>query len=395
MEKQLIPLLAAIISGSSQGIDGLNPYESLPSAQAHGVANMLYYALPLLPPEQQPQAAQKRVLKELSYVAAAREAIQQRELEALFARFEAEKITVLPLKGCIIKYLYPKPEMRNMSDIDLLIDPRQAAQIKTVMDELGYDTYYYEQGDTDVYISPARMNYEIHRSLRNGGFNASSRSFLGALVSYATPKRGYEYVLELPYEEHYAYLLCHFVDHLICGGIGVRQVMDIFLCRHRWSLEPNRLDALLGSLELKEFAATLERMADCWFGGGQGDRVTEELGTYIFGSGVFGTNTQRVADLMLRNQGTANRFAYVLKRLFLPADIMKKYFPSLKKAPFLLPFYWIFRILRGVFCRNRKLSEEMNTVIHTTDETLNERVAFYRRCGLKVYQPEPSEGGQP
>lgn len=386
MHEQLILLLSAALGSPPQSFDGRNPFECLPCAQAHSVANMLYYALPLLPTEQQPQAAQKRILKELAYAAATREAVQQRELNTLLERFEQEKITVLPLKGCIIKFLYPKPEMRVMSDTDLLFDPKQAAQVRAVMNELGYETKKYGQGDTDFYISPAKMSYELHRSLRAEGYHESSRSFLQSLTSYALPKRGYQYILELPNEEHYAYLLCHFVKHLLNGGIGVRQVMDVYLCRHRWSFHEKRLSLLLEKLELADFAAVLERLADAWFGGGQGDRITEELGAYVLGSGTFGTDTQRVADRMLREQKKTNRFVYVLKRLFPHADTMKQYFPSLKKAPFLLPFYWIFRIFRGVFCRNRKLSDEMNTVLRTTDETVNERAAFYRRCGLKIYE---------
>lgn len=387
MEKeQLITLLAVALGSPRQDVEKRNLFESLPLAQAHGVANMLYYALPQLPEEQQPKEAERRLLKELAYAAAAREALQQRELDAIFARFEAEHIAVLPLKGCVIKQLYPKPEMRYMSDTDLLFDPAQAASVRTVLEELGYTNYRFAQGETDLYFSPMRMNYELHRSLQNEGFNENSRRFLGGLLSCARPKEGCKHILELPKEEHYAYLLCHFVKHLLNGGIGVRQVMDIYICRHGWSFDEERLAALFRELELTDFAATLERLADHWFGSGAGDDVTDELGAYILGSGTFGTDEQRVADRMLKEQKKPNRACYVLRRVFPPFELMSFYFPRLKKLPFLLPFYWVLRIFRGIFCRKRKLSNEIDTVFRTTDETLKERTAFYRRCGLKVYE---------
>ena len=393
MEERLISLLAAALGKGMRSAEAVNVLECLPLAQKHGVANMLYYALPRLPAEQQPAEPGRRLLRGLAYTAAARDAVQERELDTLFARFEAEKIAVLPLKGCVIKTLYPKPDMRYMSDVDLLFDKKQAARVREIMQSLGYETMKFEQGDTDFYISPTRLNYELHRSLGDESFNAGSRCFLESLLSAAVPREGKAFLLELPQEEHYAYLLCHFVKHLINGGIGVRQVMDIYICRHGWCLDEKKLAALLQKLELTEFAATLERLAECWFGGGQGDAVTDELGAYIFGSGTFGTDEQRVADRILRDQEKTNRAAYVLRRVFLPYKTMCAYFPSLKKVPFLLPFYWIFRILRGIFCRNKKLSEEINTVIRTTDETVSERAAFYRRCGLKVYEKR-NIGGQ-
>lgn len=386
MDEPLILLLGATLGRPPQNVKISNVMVSLPLAQKHSVANMLYYVLPQLPQEQQPKEAARHLLKELAYAAAAREALQHRELDAILTRFEAEHIAVLPLKGCVIKQLYPKPEMRYMSDADLLFDPVQAASVRKVLEELGYTTHRFAQGDTDLYSSPTQMNYELHRSLQNEGFNENSRRFLDGLLSCAKPKDGCEYILQLPNEEHYAYLLCHFVKHLLNGGIGVRQVMDIYICRHGWKLDEARLTALLRELELTDFAATLEHLADHWFGGGAGDSVTDELGAYILGSGTFGTDKQRVADRMLKEQNTGNRAVYVIRRLFPGYDMMKNYFPKLKNAPVLLPFYWLLRIFRGIFCRKRKLSNEIDTVFHTTDKTLKERTAFYRRCGLKVYE---------
>ena len=387
MEKnQLISLLAMALGNAVPTAVRLNVLESLPAAQAHGVANMLYYALPQLSSEKQPKEAERRLLKELAYAAAARESLQQRELDAILARFEAEHISVLPLKGCVIKQLYPKPEMRYMSDTDLLFDPAQAASVRAALEELGYTTDRFAQGYTDLYSSPTQMNYELHRSLQNEGFNENSCRFLDGLLSCARPKAGCTYVLELPKEEHYAYLLCHFVKHLLNGGIGVRQVMDIYVCRHGWAFDEERLAALLRELELTDFASTLERLADHWFSSGAGDAVTDELGAYILGSGTFGTDERRVADRMLKEQKKPNRARYVLRRVFPPFELMSFYFPRLKKRPFLLPFYWLLRIFRGIFCRKRKLSNEMDTVLRTTNETLKERAAFYRRCGLKVYE---------
>ncbi len=390
--EQLIPLLAAALGTAPECTENIRVAACLPLAQAHSVANMLFYALPRLSQAQQPAPAERQVLKRLAFAAASREAIQQKELDALLTRFEEKRITVLPLKGSVLKQLYPKPELRYLSDIDLLFDAAQAQVVKATLEHLGYSCERFGQGDADIYLSPNRMKYELHRTVRNEGFSESCRCFLETLLSRAKPQEGRAFVSELPYEVHYAYLLCHFAKHLLYGGIGVRQVMDIYLCRKQWHFDEEALSILLQQLDLSAFAETLERLAGAWFGGGSGNAVTRELGVYVLGSGSFGTEEQRVIDCMLRRQKKTNRLCYALRRIFPPYNTMCFYFPILKKVAFLLPFYWIFRIFRGVFCKRQKLSAEVGAVLDATDGKLRERAAFYRRCGLRGF--EKNETGE-
>ena len=76
MEERLIFLLTAALGKTVRSADTVKILDCLPLAQKHGVANMLYYALPYLPAEQQPQRQERKLLKELAYAAAAREALQ-------------------------------------------------------------------------------------------------------------------------------------------------------------------------------------------------------------------------------------------------------------------------------------------------------------------------------
>ena len=350
-------------------------------AQKHGVANLLYYGIQGM----NVAPATVKLLKEFAYAAAVREAIQQKELEAIFDEFESKRISVLPLKGCVIKQLYPKPEMRYMSDMDLLIRPEDAGKVREILESLDYEVFRFDNGATDIYRSPDGMNYELHRDLSEEGYNAASKSFLEELLSMAWLSEGKSCILELPPEEHYAYILCHFVKHLLDGGIGVRQVMDIHICRKNWSFDEEKLTELLEKLELIEFTATLELLAESWFGNAEGNEVTEELGQYILGSGVFGKEEQRVADRMLKEERKKSKASYIFSRLFPSYKIMSFYYPVLKKIPVLLPVFWAWRMIYALLFRRRKLGKEISTVSETDRSALQERAAFYQRCGLKVY----------
>ena len=385
MNNDMIALLSSALGDSWEGSRAPDFAACVPVAQAHGLIGMLYYALPQIPLELHPDKEIRDFLKKAAYISAARDAIQDRELRELGESFFRESLAVLPLKGYEIKKLYPKPEMRHMSDTDLLIDPMQAEAVRRCLEELGYRTDRYDNGSTDIYTSPSGLRYEVHRSVEEEGFHEPTRRFLKELLSCAEFHEAKDGLLRLPYEEHYAYMLCHFAKHLLHGGIGVRQVMDLYLCRKKWEMNEEKLSFLLNELELTAFAATVERLAMHWFGGDPGDPVIEELGEYIIDSGVFGKEEHKTVDRMLRQEKSRGKLSYVFYRLFPDYKTMCFYYPVLKKWAILLPAMWVWRAVHALIWRRDKLKKEVNTVNETDDAMLREKAAFYQRCGLNIY----------
>ncbi len=376
----LISCVRAALTG--QSVD-CNISRCITIAHQHGVLNLLYYAMARMPSEQQPDEKIRATLKQQTYAAVVRETMQQQKLEEIYRRFEASQIRCVALKGAVTKALYPKPELRYMSDIDLLIDASKAEEVKKQFEEMGCRILKFDQGDTDQYLTPEGLNFEVKKTLCSESFNAQTRDFLDKLLSFAEPMEGCGYVCRLPNEEHYAYILCHIVKHLLNGGVGIRPIMDIWVCNNHMPMDRQKREKLLDKLELSEFAKTVEHLAFVWFGEEKATQLDEELGNYILGSGAFGTEEQRVVDRMLRQN---NRFTYTLKRLFPPYQTMKRYFPGLKKFPPALPFYWIWRWIRAVLFRRKSIGKELETVGNADTTSLTTRAAFYQRCGLNVYK---------
>lgn len=52
--------------------------------------------------------------------------------EEVFAAFDKNGIAYMPLKGILLKKLYPCPEMRVMGDLDILIKTEQYTKIKSI-----------------------------------------------------------------------------------------------------------------------------------------------------------------------------------------------------------------------------------------------------------------------
>lgn len=354
--------------------------EILTLAELHGVTGFLYPPLKKVLPFGDPVLSD---LKKQSFSSATRDSLRERELTQIYSACTREQIPVLPLKGSVIKALYPHPELRHMSDADLLIREEDGDKMRTLMESLGHTFHKVDAGDTDVFVSPVGLNYEIHRGLAGEGFSAESRGFASGLLEYSRPKAEGSYLMELPWEEHYIYILCHFIKHFIYGGVGVRQLCDLYICYTKWDMAPARVDVLLDELGLKDFHAILKALWEHWFRGGDGSALLEELGTYILHSGVFGNEEQRATDRLLAEGSDRS---YVLARLFPPYQTMKAYFPVLKKLPVLLPAMWGWRAVRAVLFRRKKLAIELNAYSSTDKDVLDNRRDFYRQCGLSVYQ---------
>ncbi len=385
-EKNFISLLrASVLPGLVPQLEEPDYDEILSIAERHAVTGLLYPGLKKCLSPQDPLLSQ---MKKRSFGAATSASIRKKELGKIYDLCNNRELPVLPLKGCIIKELYPYPELRTMSDADLLIPPAGRSAIRKGLEDLGFRFHKVDAADTDVYISPLSLNYEIHLDLTEEGFSSKSRDFCARLLELSKPAEAESFVMALPPEEHYIYILCHFIKHFIYGGIGIRQLTDLYICYSNWGLDLQKVRDLLEELELSSFHNNLKALWEHWFLETPSTDTTEALGSYILHSGVFGNEEQRATDRLLSAEREGN---YIFSRLFPPYRLMKGYFPILRKLPFLLPFAWIWRAFRAVLFRRKKLTAELNAMSATDAHALNSKRQFYRHCGLSVYDKTSDE----
>lgn len=384
-EQNLLLLLRSAICEESVVLSEPDHVEILRLAQKHSVGNMLYTAVKRLPEEQQPDTLVLPLERQLAVGAVSREVIQEQELKQIFDIFEKNGIPAVPLKGAVLKYLYPSPGLRYMSDIDLLIRPEDASGVNKLVTEMGFKTEVYNNGSTDIYISPMGMKYEVKKNLAGESVNAQTVKFAERLMECTTASKGGG-VHYLPKEEHYIYVLCHMAKHMLYGGIGIRVIADVWLCNQKWDMDRSRLNRMLKSLGLFEFDTIVCKLATVWFGSETASDEVKALEDYILGSGTFGTDQQMVTNSMLLEQKTGSKVRYLFRRLFPSYRDMRFYFPILRKAPVLLPVFWVVRMIRSILFRRGKLKEELRTVERTDDSALQRRDALFKSCGLDVSQ---------
>ena len=113
-------LIGLVLGGRVAPPTGEVDYDALYRfAHEHNIVPLIAFGLKkagLLPPEQA-----GRFGNDLR-VAMAMEATQEVYLQRLSEAFRAENIKYMPLKGCVMKHLYPQPFLRTMCDLDIQYD---------------------------------------------------------------------------------------------------------------------------------------------------------------------------------------------------------------------------------------------------------------------------------
>ena len=134
IKKDLIYLLACAVNDTAPDAEKVKAMdiENLYSlCKAHTIRAAVYVPL------EKAGAADEKFIQ--AYNKAVRKNILlDSEREAITAEFEERGIWYLPMKGVILKELYPRSGMREMSDNDILYDPAFQKDVMDIMVARGY-----------------------------------------------------------------------------------------------------------------------------------------------------------------------------------------------------------------------------------------------------------------
>lgn len=309
---------------------------------------------------------------------------QMREIRRIFAAFDENGIDYLPLKGCRMKSLYPKPELRVMGDADILIRLEQYEAIRPIMKSLGFK----EGTETDhelVWKSDA-LYLELHKHLIPT-YNKDLYGYFGTGWQRTVRKNAGYHVMGP--EDEWIFLFTHFAKHFRDGGIGCRHVVDLWVyLRSHPELDEAYVRAAMGSLQILEFYDNIRRLIDVWFGAAQWDEKTDLIAQFIFASGSFGQEEMRLMSRTVRDtrKGEKNRngrLVYLRETLFPNVATLEGKYRVLKKAPWMLPAVWVYRPFYKVFAEGETLTKQKRNLQAVSDENLEARQQMLEYVGLE------------
>ena len=283
---------------------------------------------------------------------------QMKLIGQLFAAFDQAEIDYMPLKGTLLKAMYPAPEMRTMGDADILIRTEQYDRIKPIMEQLGYTEKL--ESDHELVWQKPNSYIELHKRLIPS-YNKDYYAYFGDGWQLAKEKTGTRYAMTD--EDQLIYLFTHYAKHYRDSGIGLNQILDIWVYRNsKKDLDEAYILQELQKLQLDQFYRnTLDTLA-VWFDGKAPTAVTEMITSVILNSGVYGTNEAKILSAALKDAQKSGSTKGVRKRrflrtVFLPYRHMREKYRVLEKAPVLLPVFWVVRIVTVLLFKRKKLAK--------------------------------------
>lgn len=299
--------------------------------------------------------------------------LQDAERSKILKALDDAGIWHMLLKGGILKDWYPKPGMREMADCDILIDPAKREETRQLFLDRGYRMMSDTGPVHDVYQKPPVYDFEMHHTLFSKGQDRMQGLF-GDVKPRLLPVEGTACRFQFTNEDLYAFLMAHAYKHFSGSGTGLRTLADLYIVHGHlapllnWDRTREELEELgIGAYEESGVALAQKLFGTPHF---PEDLTTGEqrlLDRYL-SSGTYGTKQTAVRNRMERmapegadNVGTL-KLRYCLSRIFLSRDACREYYTYVYDHPWLLPFFWIWRLFYKGITNGKGIRGEWSAV---------------------------------
>lgn len=279
------------------------------------------------------------------------------ERSAVLSALEATGIWYLPLKGCVLKDLYPKLGMRQMADNDILFDGERCEEVRQIMEGLGFTTESFGRSHHDHYYKQPVCNFEMHRAMFVPAHGEKLYNYFKDYAGHFRKDADNKYGYHLSADDFYIYMIAHEYKHYSGGGTGLRSLLDtyVFCQRKGEALDWPYIAGELDKLGIADFEEQNRSLAVHLF---DGETLTDEeqaMLDYILSSGTYGTVQNRVRNKLTAYGGSsAAKLRYMQERFFVPVRRSNKdyaafagAYPLFYRHKLLLPLLPFYRLGRG------------------------------------------------
>lgn len=375
--KGLITLIRSAITKECLPLpEAFSLQDAYPLIKAHQIANIVYEGAVNCGISKDEPLMQE--LFRVSYQCLLHSTKQMAAIQKLCDAFDAEGIKYMPMKGCNMKKLYPKPELRIMGDADILIRMEQYDKIVPILKQQGY--HLLKESNHELIWDNEDLHLELHKRIVADHHEIATNYYTDGW-HLAKKQSQYRYAM-LP-EDELVYLFSHFTIHYREGGIGCRQLVDVWVyLRQHPQLNQTYLRQQLDALQLLAFYDNVCHTIDVWFEDKQSDQMSDYISKVILSNGSWGTVQQHVIAKLSKNTEKGKVKERQRKKLwwtlFPRLPRMIQIYPFLQKLPWLMPVMWVVRWFQLLFGKRR---HEVANWVKSNRNIAEEDVASYQ-CAL-------------
>ncbi len=302
------------------------------------------------------------------------------------------------LKGLSSAEYYENPDMRMLGDIDFLIERNKTDEIaQKIREQLNYQNSVDIDHICHVTMAKGNTSIEMHFDIpgipNNKNGEAIRQHIIHILEDTQHIKQAECEFTAPSHLNHGIIILLHTLHHLTGDGLGLRHLCD-------WGAFVNNTSKIdfwkdefvpfLKEIKLFKFACVMSSVCKKYMGIDMpesldfiDDEICDEIMCEILKSGNFGQKDDKFHDSGMiaseNSKGNTNKsnLVIMLERL---DSAVKSHWPMLNKWKILLPFAYIFFVLRYYF---KVLKGERPTISSLIPEA-NRRKELYKK--LEIYE---------
>ncbi len=272
--------------------------------------------------------------------------------EVIKWQLERYNIEALFLSGSSAGEMYPKPEMAQIRQAEILVNKKDLPWINRIMLDMDYEHREDSACSGILYVRIPGIRVVFYDAIPVEN-RMVQRFFTGPIKRFRCAEP-YKYIHMLSNEEEYLYRVARMVELYITGRLKIRDVLDLWQYRKllgeqfRWKT----VKELLDKADWEEFASQIDILGTLWFGedAEQQYGLALELEEYIISRGRENRHLDETLlpcekirlDFYWRNRDKE----WALRKqawMFPSREYMIRFFPILEKHPYLLGFCWLIR----------------------------------------------------
>ena len=341
MQNKLIRIVHDVLNGSS------NKYEiteqDVKRAEFHKIDSYLYLACD----HSKTSPEILKLIKQKHMRDIQKDVVQLAQLELITNTFEKEGVDCIPLKGSLMKSLFPYSYLRFMGDIDILIRDKDMNRASKIMNELGYKTGSNSYNHL-TFDKPPIMEVELHRDLLP--FESKGVDQLAGIWDRVSAEGNKSHVFEMTNEDFLLFMLFHLYKHYSKNGTGIRSFIDLYIFQREYqNLDFEYIDKKLIEAGILDISRDFLDFSKDYFDLVETKDKFKEMEKIVYESGVFGLAKFRTERELNENKGSKMRV--IVHKIFPPSGFMIQKYRFLEHKKFLLPIFYFGRVIKLVFVK--------------------------------------------
>lgn len=370
-------------------------------AKKHQIQALLYSVVKDLPRDNgAPDSDLLRIWKEASFISTIEEANKFNDACRILSAFHGASLPFIVLKGIVLRDLYPKPELRTMCDLDVLVAEEHVDKAREILDRLGYkesvSTYKHI-----CFTHEKQLTVELHTTLLDMEFAEKTKEWeFGIWNNAITVSISDIHVRTFSIEDHLIFLNLHLLNHFLVSGYGVRQLYDVaaFISGMYDRIQWNVFLSKVKELRISNFVNLVFHVCGKLFnidipqeaaGNCPDEKTLDIVIEDVFSGGVFGNEEAGhiVSGVLHSYIGNRKRIPSramrILYLLFPPYRVMRRKYKYIERFPVLLPFAWMQRFLVNLFGKNRLFKKNKDYLaLLNTHTVYEERFRIIKKLKL-------------